>query len=137
MENQPWKLLSLVLFLRGRPYGGVGILLKNEFCKSIKFQKCLDRISVVVIMNYIFISVYIPSTNSVTDDIDIISEVLAEKEKFILDFPHHNIVWGGDFNANLSLGGAKALVINKFLIDHNLDYVKSNISSNVNIIDYT
>jgi len=37
-------------------------------------------------------------------DIDIIIQILAEIENAKKKFPNHNIVWGGDFNINLSLG---------------------------------
>jgi len=47
--------------LRGRPWGGVGILIKNKFSKFIRFHKSGDCFSIIVLHKMIFISIYLPS----------------------------------------------------------------------------
>jgi len=70
-------------------------------------------------------------------DLDIISEILAKIEITLAMFPNHNIIWGGDFNTNLLLGNTACLLINKFLCNYNLEVVKSSVSLNVNICNFT
>jgi len=52
-------------------------------------------------------------------------------------FPDHKIIWGGDFNVNLASNYAASVLINQFISKYNLEAVKSDISSNVNIVNYT
>ena len=94
------KAVSISI-LKGRPFGGVGILLKNNLCKMVLFVKCLERISIVALNDTLFISVYLPSGRS-QFEIDIISKKLAEIEGTISIFPNHKLVWCGAFNLDLS-----------------------------------
>jgi hypothetical protein len=43
--------------LRGRPYGGVAILVKADLCKFISHVKCCDRFVVLVVKNIVLVNV--------------------------------------------------------------------------------
>jgi len=102
----------------------------------VSFSKCLDRITIVAVKENLFISVYLPTVESQID-LDIISEILAEIEIALSMFPYYNIIWGGDFNMNLLLSSSASLLINKFLCDYNLEVIRSGVSLNVNICNFT
>jgi len=118
------------------PFGGEGIFLKKDLNRLVTFQSCLDRIVIIALRDNLLICVYMPSAKF-QFDVDIIIEILAEIENTIKMFPNNNIVWGGDFNINLSLGGAASVIIYKFISDYILAVVTSNVSANVNIVDFT
>ena len=46
--------------LRGRPFGGTIILIKNELCKETRTIHCDERYVIVKVANYIFVNVYLP-----------------------------------------------------------------------------
>jgi len=49
--------------LRGRPYGGVGILLKNELCQYVVHHVLNERFAVICFENLLIISVYLLCIN--------------------------------------------------------------------------
>jgi len=46
--------------LQGRPFGGVGILIKSNLCSGITHHMCAERFSIIVCLDVLFISVYLP-----------------------------------------------------------------------------
>ena len=46
--------------LRGRPFGGVGVLVKNNLCSEIKCLICSERFVVLKLGSFIIINVYLP-----------------------------------------------------------------------------
>src|ERR1700690_657294 len=47
--------------LRGRPYGGVHILVKSDLCKFVRHVYCSERFVVLVYKNIVIVSVYLPT----------------------------------------------------------------------------
>ena len=47
-------------FLRGRPFGGVGILVDNKLVCNLKILFKLDRLIAIKIKNCLYINVYFP-----------------------------------------------------------------------------
>ena len=84
--------------LRGRPYGGVGILIRNNFLNLIKYSKCEKRFTIIVVNKVMLVSLYLPSVSDCVD-LNIIMETLTEVESIIQQFPNSKIIWGGDLNA--------------------------------------
>ena len=62
--------------LRGRPFGGVGFLLKHDLCKHVKYQHLDERFAIIVFDNIVLTTIYLPSGSTI-EDIDIITETLA------------------------------------------------------------
>ena len=54
--------------LTGRPWGGVGLLMKSNLLSDITFQKCSERLVAVVYCNFLIINTYLPKINN---DIDL------------------------------------------------------------------
>ena len=101
------KALSTSI-LRGRPWGGVGLLIKQELSKLVKFQKCEERFAIVAFEHLLLISVYMPSGNG-QEVVDIITDLISMIESVIIQFPDHAIICGGDFNTDLITPSFKSL----------------------------
>lgn len=129
------KAVSISI-LKGRPYGGVGILIKNELCQRINFQKLGDRFAAISCNNTLFVCIYLPTATTQLD-VDIIIDTLAEIESIIAMFPRHKLICGGDLNVNLAVESRAAKIVNDFMINYDLELCTSVLSSNTNIINYT
>ena len=63
--------------LRGRPFGGVNILINNKIRDICKTVYCSDRYAIVKIANYIIVSVYQPCAGTV-NRLSICEDLLAD-----------------------------------------------------------
>ena len=61
--------------LRGRPFGGMGFLLKHDLCQHVMYQH-LDERFAIVFDNIVLTTIYLPSGSTI-EDIDIITETLV------------------------------------------------------------
>jgi exonuclease III len=123
--------------LKGRPYGGVGILIKNTFCKNVDFHKAGERFSIIAFNKVLLVSVYLPSVLS-DSDVNIVMDIISEIEAVIDMLPGYEIIFGGDFNMNLlNEKSTAALLINNFFVQYGLKICCNIMSANSNIIDYT
>ena len=86
--------------LRGRPHGGVGILVRNNLFKIFKNVKCLakrERFIAISVFDIVIINLYLPVCKS--DD--------RYKDELTFIFEHiansccNKVVLGGDFNFEL------------------------------------
>ena len=102
--------------LQGRPWGGVGILLKKKFSNLIRFQKSNDRFTIVVLDKTILISLYLPSPGNQVDN-DIILSTLSEIETSICEFPGYSVICGDDMNVDLrtNISSAKTYSLFNFI----------------------
>ena len=71
--------------LKGRPFGGVMILIKNELRKLTETIFCSDRCAIVRVANLLFVNIYLPCVG--TDDRllisqDLMAQVFAVCEQF-------------------------------------------------------
>ena len=86
--------------LRGRPFGGVAMLIKNDLRRFTETVYCEERFVVVRVANYLIINVYLPCVGSSDRAIiceDILQAVSAWRDRYI----DCEIIIGGDFNVNL------------------------------------
>ena len=118
--------------LRGRTYGGVATLVRNDYLPYTNCLKCAERYIIVSVGYTIFINVYFPCHSS--NSVDIIETLLTEITEIVKLYPDHDIVMGGDMNTVLSDNSKTSNVIRKFLVDLNLFLVTDLIKPNC---DYT
>ena len=85
--------------LRGRPFGGVAILVDNKLMNNFKLLHKSERLIAVKIKNCLFINIYFPvnAGNSNAYD-DILLGIIGNIENIINDYNDCNVVLGGDFN---------------------------------------
>src|SRR5277367_558969 len=122
--------------LRGRPFGGVGIMLKNKFCKKVTFHIEKDRYVVVGFKDIILISVYFPKIVSRDDEL-IVEIMLAEIESIVSSYPHCEIICGGDYNNDLRINSDILFLFRKFITDMNFTVCSNNVCVDSSSINYT
>lgn len=123
--------------LRGRPYGGVGLLIKNDVCPGISFHTCSERFTVIVLENLLFVSVYLPSGKDDDETNQTILNTLSEIDSIIEGFPNHSVILGADLNVDLSKKSRSKDIILRFFDDNDLQLCGNEFSSNINILKYT
>ena len=118
--------------LRGRPYGGVATLVRNDFLPQTNCLKCAERYTIVAVGQTIFINVYLPCYSP--DSINIVNTMLVEIKEILMLHPGHELVMGGDMNTVLSDSSRSSGNIRQFLTDLSLIIVNELIRPNC---DYT
>lgn len=105
--------------LRGRPFGGVAILVRKYLTKSLSCLKCSDRFVILLIDKTVFINVYFPCS-TVKDYLNILLAILTNITVVLEEHLDCEIVLGGDFNTNLHENSPGSNLIRKFMIDFGL-----------------
>jgi len=102
--------------LRGRPFGGVVILTKNNLRKHTVMVHCEERFAVVKVFNYLFINVYLPCSGTV-DRLSICDNVLASIWSWRERYTDCECLVAGDFNVNLDSNDSIVSRLVKFVKD--------------------
>lgn len=87
---------------RGRPFGGVGILVRKTLLPFIKIVAKRDRFIAVLISDVLFINVYFPFVHDVATYVDTMQCMLSDLENVIFDSGASKIAIGGDLNFDFS-----------------------------------
>jgi len=115
MSAMELKLNSGVL--RGRPFGGVGILLKNIFCKDVIFYEANENFVLLKFSKLVIISIYLPCSSVKNGDV-IACQVLEQIRNLICPSENNYVICSGDYNANLVQQLDSG--VNDFIIDFEL-----------------
>ena len=86
--------------LKGRPFGGVMIMIKNDLRRLTETVFCSSRYAIIRVANLLFINVYLPC-NGTSNRLIICQDLLAEIWSWCEQFPCCHYVFAGDFNANI------------------------------------
>ena len=111
--------------LRGRPFGGTAILLKECFSNICGSIYTFERVVAVTICDLLLINNYMPCEDGSIEALNILNEVIANASNIIEESSANLCLFGGDLNVNLNCQTAHALVIKDFLNSYNLNYVAS------------
>ena len=122
--------------LRGRPFGGVGFLLRHDLCKHITFQHLDERFAIIVFDNIVLITIYMPS-GSTSEDIDIITDIFTNIDIILTQIQAEEVILAGDINVNLAGSQPTVPIIKSFMSDWSLEACSSLLSRKKNVIDYT
>jgi len=100
--------------LKGRPFGGVISMIKNDLRSSTETVYCSERCNIIRVANYILVNIYLPCVGSI-DRLLLCEDLLADVLSWIERFP--DCVWllAGDFNANLNKADNVSNCINAFI----------------------
>ena len=102
------------VLLSGRPYGGVAILWKREFCKHVTPLKvsCRRLCAVKVHLEearekLLLLNCYMPCDTYLQNECnDEFLEVMDAVESLVAEHSECRVIWGGDFNADTARGNA-------------------------------
>ncbi len=122
--------------LKGRPFGGIMIMIKHDLRKFTETIYCTDRCAIVRVADVLFITVYLPCIGT-TDRLLICQDIFNHIWAFCEQFPDCSYLIGGDYNVNLDSNDKTANYINKFISERALlrcddIFHKSNIATYVN-----
>jgi len=82
--------------LKGRPFGGVGFLIKKSHCRHIIFVKCCKRYTIIVMnaVGLLFINVYLPTVKN-EFELNTLIDILSAIELIISNYSNLPIIFGG------------------------------------------
>ena len=100
--------------LRGRPFGGVAIFIRNSIIKKLKVIGIRERSIIVQINNMLLLNVYMPCNDPdiFADVLGGISDILANIDRSVL-----HTVLAGDFNCSPVDGSTIGNLLNTFLCE--------------------
>jgi len=105
--------------LRGRPYGGVMIVIKNSLRGITETVFCAERCATVHIANCVIVNVYLPCARS-DNRLSIVEDILTECWSWCERYSDCNVIFSGDFNADLNKSDTISTTINGHIADHSL-----------------
>ena len=105
--------------LRGRPFGGVSILINNNIHSLCKTITCSERYVIVKVANYIIVSIYLPCVGTI-DRLLICEDVLNDIWAWVSQHPECECIIAGDFNVDLDSADPVANIINNFRHDYSM-----------------
>ena len=105
--------------------------IKKNLANLVKYSRCSERFALIVIQDFLFVSVYFPTAKS-DAELCIVQSMLADIEEAFSSFPSLQIVCGGDFNVNLEKVSGYSNVFVKFMRDYGLISTHEVIPSNMN-----
>jgi len=125
--------------LKGRPFGGVMIMIRNNLHTVSETVLCCDRYVIVRIADCIIVNVYLPCAGS-DNRLTVSEEILREVWTWCDRFAHCNLIIAGDFNAQLNKPDSDSVFkyINAFIKGNHLHrcdilFNKKNISTYENL----
>jgi len=107
--------------LRGRPFGGVAVLVNKQFNNNVKLIHSSERFIIVQLCSLILINVYIPSCSNKYDNESLTATLLCEIDEVLSRCSQYGgIIIGGDFNADLTEDSSMSKLIKDFMSDHDM-----------------
>ena len=99
--------------LRGRPYGGVMILI-NKNLRPTQTIHCAERYVVVKVRNKLLVNVYFPC-QGMHDRVTLCEELLTQISSWCEQYNDCEIVFAGDLNCNLDSGDPVSYCVKQFV----------------------
>jgi len=105
--------------LRGRPFGGVMMLIKNDLRKYTETVVCDERYIIVKIGDLLIVNTYLPCCGT-EGRIDISKDILLQIEYWCEHFHWCRCLVAGDFNCNLDSTDPVAQLIATLSVNYSL-----------------
>ena len=112
--------------LRGRPFGGVSILINNNIRHLSKTLNCSERYAIVKVANYVIVNVYLPCIGT-ADRLLICEDTFNEIWALISQHQDCEYIIAGDFNVDLDHSDTVSHIVNNFC--HANSFVRCDILS--------
>lgn len=110
---------------RGRPFGGVGMLIRKALLSNVKIVAKRDRFIAALITDVLFVNVYFPCVNGMSDYVESMQCMLSDLENVIANSGVSNIVIGGDFNFDFSNDGVGCRMFSQLMCNFSLSLCDS------------
>lgn len=100
--------------LKGRPYGGVLMLIDNNLRNITETIYCSDRFCISKVANHLLVNIYLPCSGT-KDRLIIIDDLLTEIASWLSLYPSLNYFIAGDLNVDLDCNDSAAQRVNNFI----------------------
>jgi len=118
---------------RGRPFGGIGVLVNRSLAKGTSLVVNSERLIIVMVGSVYVANVYLPDSSNSSRD-EIVSDICSQIESHV-DFNSNNtVIIGGDFNLEFLNDTSCCKDLNSFLLDNDLCVCDTKFTTD---IDYT
>jgi len=114
--------------LKGRPFGGVGILVNNKLATDARLKFARERYVIVQLHDLFFINVYLPCA-SVDNWQDELLCCLAAVCNDLTTMNYKCLVFGGDLNVDFNQTYSMSTCLNKFFNELDIVPVYPKLSS--------
>ena len=106
--------------LRGRPFGGVMVLIKHSLSQSVQTLCADERLVVVKLCNLLLFNVYLPCVG--TENRDLLTDGLCDQmDDWVDKYSDCDCIIGGDFNMNFNYTSASSSIMQSFISKHELE----------------
>ena len=116
--------------LRGRPYGGVAIYVKLALAQCTRLITASERYIIIMMNDVLVINVYLPCDNAEFAQERYI-ECLASIVNDISELQYKDIIVGGDFNTDFTIGYAMKSYLLNFANDLGIAFVDDKLSTDI------
>jgi len=116
---------------RGRPFGGVAILVRKTLACCTTLITNVDRLIIVKIGNVYVTNVYLPDSSVCNRD-GIVSDICGQIEANVSFTADTVVVLGGDFNLEFVNGKSCSKDFDSFIADYDLMICDSKFGDNAN-----
>jgi len=110
--------------LRGRPFGGTAVLLKNDLLGAVSNILTFDKVTSITICDLLLINVYLPCEDVSINALNLLHETFANVIDVIEDSNADYIIFGGDMNVDFNSKTPHSLVVNDFLETYKIVFDK-------------
>ena len=110
--------------LLGRPYGGCASLLKCELAAVTTCRLITDRIVALSIAGSLFVNLYLPCEDSVSDT-ELIIDISAQVAGALHDQSYDYIFIGGDFNTDLNRNRKHSKIVRDILAAQDMSFLQT------------
>ena len=105
--------------LRGRPFGGLAIIVKRDYVNVCECVFDSDRLVAILLNDVLIVNVYFPCSSK-ADVKEVTLEVLGQLDEVFTSNVYENVIVGGDLNCNLDVVSWSSTIITEFLTSHDL-----------------
>ena len=106
--------------LRGRPFGGVGVLVNRCHAHKVKCLATAERFLILSVHNVIIINVYLPVCKEQNGYINDMSDIFSGISYVLDQYPDYSVIVAGDFNCDIVSDNIGCKLVAQFMVEHRL-----------------
>ena len=119
--------------LKGRPFGGVAVLVSNKFKHCCTLLMSSERYLIIRLFDFIIVNVYLPCVGTMDRSL-LLDETMSDIFSCFSEYSDCKLLIGGDFNCDLDGESEAATAIEQFISDNEL--VRCDTAANVRLNTY-
>ena len=106
--------------LRGRPFGGVGVLVNRRHAHKVKCLATAERYLILFVHDLIIVNLYLPVCKDVDMYKNCMLDIMSGVGLILDQYSDYPIIVAGDLNCDLVTNNSGGQILNEFMNDYNL-----------------